>query len=85
MWLSVDRIEGDLVILIDDEETVYRLSVAAYQTLVGQPPRESHMLWCEVDGEIIRSARLDPDETERRTQAARDKLTRLINKSNRKG
>lgn len=85
MWLSLDRIEGDTVILIDDNEGLYHVTASAYETLTGLSPRETHMLWCEVRDGVILSARFDPEETDRRTQAARDRLRRLVNKNNDKG
>ena len=80
MWMSVDRIEKDLVILIADDETVYHVKVADYETLVGRPPQETHMLWTEIgDGNLL-SACYDPEETARRLQAAKDRLQRLLRK-----
>ena len=81
MWMSVDRIEKDLVILIADDETLYHVKVADYETLVGRPPQETHVLWTETrDGNIL-SARYDPEETSRRLQAAKDRLQRLLRKN----
>lgn len=81
MWLSVDRLEENIVILIDDDDTLYRVSVSDYKSLTGRSPRETHMLWCELENGSIRSARFDPEETERRLQAAQARLRRLINKN----
>lgn len=85
MWLSVDRIEGDIAVLVADDEAVYHVTAAEYLGMVGQPPQETHVLWGTIrDGRIL-TARYDATETERRTQAARERLQRLINKNNRKG
>ena len=78
MWMSVDRIEKDLVVLIADDETVYRVKVTEYNTLVGTPPQETHMLWAETREGNILFARYDPEETSRRLQAAKDRLQRLL-------
>ncbi len=85
MWLSVDRIEGALVVLVADDETVHHVTTTEYQALVGQPPQETHVLWGEIKNGRILAARYDAAETERRIQAARKRLQRLINKNNRKG
>ena len=79
MWMSVDRIEGFVVVLIADDEQVYHLDITAYEALTGIPPTETHMLWCEVRDGLIISARFDPTETEGRLSAASAKLRRLIN------
>lgn len=81
MWLSVDRIEGKMVILISDKEEIYSMSAEAYTALVGQAPKEAHMLSCELQGDAIRSARYSPEETARRTEAAKERLNRLANKN----
>lgn len=79
MWMSVDRIEKDLVVLIADDETVYHVKVADYETLVSRPPQETHVLWVETRDKNILSARFDPQETDCRTAAAKARLHRLIN------
>ena len=78
MWLCVDRMEGDTVVLLDDAEQTYTLSVAAYTAAVGRPPAESDILRAEVrDGRIL-SAVYDEDETTTRREAARARLSRLF-------
>ena len=85
MWVAVDRIEGNTVVLVSDEEKIFHVAVADYKTLTALSPQESHILQCEIrDGHII-SARYDPHETDRRLAAARARLQRLINKNNGKG
>ena len=79
MWMSVDRVEGSVVVLIADDEQVYRLDTSAYEVLTGIPPTETHMLWCEARDGLVISARFDPTETERRLSAASARLKRLIN------
>lgn len=80
MWLCVDRMEKNTVILLDDDERVYSLSRADYTALVGIPPVESAMLAAEIrDGRIV-SAAYDEAETATRTAAARARLDRLFGK-----
>lgn len=85
MWLAVDRIERDTVVMIADDETVFHLDVNAYERLTGIPPQETHTVWCEIKDHEIISARIDPSETARRTKAAQDRLRRLLDKNNHKG
>ena len=79
MWMSVDRIENHTVILVDDEEKIYRLTREQYHALVGSPPEESHILRCSVSepqGNIL-SAVFDKAETERRLAEAQARIERL--------
>ncbi len=78
MWLCVDRIEGNRVILTDDDERLYCLPVEAYTTMTGEAPREAMLLRGETDGERICSLTPDPAEAARREAAARERLARLI-------
>lgn len=80
MWLCVDRIEKDTVILLDDDERVYPLSRADYTALVGIPPAESAMLAVEIRDGCIVSAAYDEAETAARAAAARSRLNRLFGK-----
>ena len=80
MWLSVDRIEGNTVVLLDEKEKVYRLAVEAYVALVGQEPAESDMLAAAVEEGSICSAVYDEAETLARKAAARERLNRLFGK-----
>lgn len=81
MWLCVDRIEGTAVVLLDDEETVYRLSCADYTALTGRAPAESDILSAAVEGKQILSAAYDEAETTARKAAARARLDRLFRKA----
>ncbi len=78
MWLCVDRIEGDTVILLDDDEKSYTLSRAAYIILVGQAPSESDILSAEAEGDRILTAVYDGAETAARREAARKRLNRMF-------
>ena len=79
MWCSVDRIEDKrTVVLIDDDEKVYHLSLDTYTRMTGIPPSESHMLQCTTENGRIVSAVFSPEETERRQTAARERLRRLF-------
>ena len=80
MWLCVDRIENDTVVLLDDDEHVYTLSHADYTALVGIPPAESAILTAEIRGGRITAAVYDEAETAARTAAARARLDRLFKK-----
>jgi len=77
MWLVVDRIEGDTVILQDEGEVLYTLTVEDYTALTNQPPVESLVLDAQEDGGRILTLTPSPEETERRLAAARDRLKRL--------
>ena len=78
MWLCVDRIEDNTVVLTDDDEHIYRLSCAAYQELTGRTPAETDILTAEVEGECILSAVYDEVQTNARKEAARARLKRLF-------
>ncbi len=78
MWLCVDRLEGEWVVLTDEAEAIYRLSVADYTVLTGRKPRESDILSATVEAGRITAARVDDDETARRKEAARIRLDRLF-------
>ena len=84
MWLAVDRIEGNTVILIADDETVFNMEIAALKTLLGTMPTEAQILQCDLLAGRICSARFDPEETLRRTQAARERLRHLTQFKDRK-
>ena len=82
MWLCVDRMEGNTVILVDDNAAVIPLSRTAYTALTGREPRESDVLTAEVDGDgHVVSAAYDEAETKRRQEAARERLDRLFGRS----
>lgn len=77
MWLTVDRIEENTVILLDREEVLYTLSVKDYTAMAGEPPAESRVLDAQVAEGRILTLISSPEETERRLSAARDRLKRL--------
>ena len=80
MYLAVDRIEKDTVLLQDDREAVYTLPVQDYEALVGRPPRESDILKATVrDGAVI-AATPDDEERDRRLARAAERLRRLMGK-----
>ena len=78
MWLCVDRIEGDTVILVDDREEIYRLSRCDYVTRIGLEPAESAVLKAEVGEGKLLTAAYDEEETCRRAALARARLERLF-------
>ena len=78
MWLCVDRIEENTVVLLDDQEKIYCLTADAYIALVGREPAEGDMLTAEVEEGSILSAAYDEGETLARRAAARERLNRLF-------
>ena len=78
MWLCVDRIEGNTVVLLDEKEEIYRMDRAAYVTMVGRAPAESDILSAEAEEGSIRMAVYDPEETASRKAAAKARLNRLF-------
>ena len=81
MWLCVDRIEGNTVVLTDDSEQLYRIPRADYTALTGREPAESDLLTAETEGDRILSAAYDGAETAARKEAARKRLNRLFGRS----
>jgi hypothetical protein len=77
MWLVVDRTEENTVILQDDGESRYTLSAEDYTAMAGEPPVESLVLDAQVDNGRIVALTPSPEETERRRNAARERLRRL--------
>lgn len=84
MWLAVDRIEENMVVLVDDDEVIYHLSAAAYTALTGRAPTQNTVLNARAEDGKILSATCDDAETERRLAVARARLERLINRKNNK-
>lgn len=80
VWLCIDRIEGNTVVLLDDGEQVYHLNAAAYETLVGRDPREGDVISAETADSTILAAAYDGEETQRRKDSARERLHRLFGK-----
>ena len=81
MWLCVDRIEGNTVVLLDDGERIYHLTAVAHRTLTGRDPAESDILNAEVEGDNILAAAYDETETVARKQAACARLNRLFGRT----
>lgn len=80
MWLAVDRLEENLVVLMDDDEVIYHLTREAYTALCGRAPRENAMLDAEIrDGKIL-SAVCSDEEEARRLAEVRARLERLVNR-----
>ena len=80
MWLCVDRIEGNTVVLLDEKEGIYRMDRAAYVVMVGRDPAESDILSAEAEEGRVLQAAYDPEETASRKAAARARLNRLFGK-----
>ena len=79
VWMSVDRIENETVILVDDEEKIHSLPADRYQALTNIPPRESDVLEVTLDDEgSILTAAYSESETLRRRSAAQKRLNRLF-------
>lgn len=78
MWLCIDRIEGDTVVLLADDKTLYRLPVAACHALTGRTPAESDILSATIEEGRITAAAYDEGETAARKAAARARLDRLL-------
>lgn len=78
MWLCIDRIEENTVVLLDDQEKIYCLAADAYIALVGREPAEGDMLTAEVEEGSICFATYDEAETLARKAAARERLNRLF-------
>ena len=78
MWLCVDRVENQIVVLMDDNEKLLHVSVAEYIALVGRRPAESDVLAAEVEGDTLLSAVYSEEETRNRKEAARGRLNRLF-------
>ena len=81
MWLCVDRIEGDTVVLTDEGEGLYRMARADYIALTGREPAESDMLSAEAEGDRILSAAYDSAKTAARKESARKRLNRLFGRA----
>ena len=81
MWLCVDRIEGDTVVLTDEGEGLYRMARADYIALTGREPAESDMLSAEAEWDRILSAAYDEAETAARKESARKRLNRLFGRA----
>ena len=81
MWVSVDRIEHNTVILCGDDDKEYCLGAEAYVSLCGRSARESDMLEATIEDHTVTTLVYSEEETVRRTEAARARLRRLFNRS----
>lgn len=85
MWLSVDRIEESLsdpiVVLVADDEKIYRLTSPAYTALTGRSPAVNDMLDGQIENGVIVSATCSDEETERRLAEARAWMERMKKRS----
>jgi hypothetical protein len=74
----VERIEGETVVLQDEQERVFTLTRGEYSTLTGREPSESDVLTAEIARGRILSAVYDGEGTVARREAARGRLHRLF-------
>ena len=78
LYLTVDRIEGRIVFMMDDVETLYRLTVEVYAALCGRSAREGDILKACVENGGVVALAYDEDETVRRKTQARARLNSLF-------
>ena len=74
-FLTVDRVEDGIVILIDEKESIYRIPT----DMLGLTVRDGDVLRVSVDADgMIQSAEVDPKATEERRAAMRAKLHTML-------
>lgn len=74
-FLTVDRVEDGVVIMIDEKESIYRITTE----MLGLVPRDGDVLRVAVDADgMIQSAEVDPEATEERRAAMRAKLQSML-------
>jgi len=74
-FLTVDRVEDGVVIMIDEKESIYRITT----DMLGLIPRDGDVLRVVVDADgMIQSAEVDAEATEERRSAMRAKLQNLL-------
>ena len=74
-FLTVDRVEDGVVIMIDEKEAIYRITT----DMLGLVPRDGDVLRVSVDAEgMIQSAEIDAEATEERRAAMRAKLQSML-------
>lgn len=74
-YLTVDRVEDGVVIMIDEKESIYRITT----DMLGLIPRDGDVLRVAVDADgMIQSAEIDEQATEERRAAMRAKLHSLL-------
>lgn len=77
MFAVCDRIEGDIAVLIFDDESIMNIHLLDLQQLAGAEVSERDVLVVSREGDTITSARLDNEEKKRRLDAAAARLRRL--------
>ncbi len=74
-FLTVDRVEDGVVILIDEKESIYRITT----DMLGLVVRDGDVLRVSVDADgMIQSAQVDVEATEERRAAMRAKLQSML-------
>lgn len=74
-FLTVDRVEDGIVILIDEKESIYRITT----DMLGLTVRDGDVLRVSVDADgMIQSAEVDHKATEERRAAMRAKLQTML-------
>ncbi|MBE6657807.1 MAG: DUF3006 domain-containing protein [Ruminococcaceae bacterium] len=74
-YLTVDRVEDGVVIMIDEKESIYRITT----DMLGLVPRDGDVLRVTVDADgMIQSAEVDAQATEERRAAMRAKLQSML-------
>ena len=74
-YLTVDRVENGVVIMIDEKESIYRITT----DMLGLVVRDGDVLRVAVDADgMIQSAEVDADATEERRAAMRAKLQSML-------
>ena len=74
-YLTVDRVENGVVIMIDEKESIYRITT----DMLGLVPRDGDVLRVAVDADgMIQSAEVDTEATEERRAAMRAKLQSML-------
>ena len=74
-FLPVDRVEDGVVIMIDEKESIYRITTE----MLGLIPRDGDVLRVAVDADgMIQSAEVDAEATEERRAAMRAKLQSML-------
>ena len=73
--LAVDRVENGVVIMIDEKESIYRITT----DMLGFLPHDGDVLRVSVDADgMIQSAEVDAEATAERRAAMRAKLQSML-------
>lgn len=74
-YLTVDRVENGVVIMIDEKESIYRITT----DMLGLIPHDGDVLRVAVDADgMIQSAEIDAEATAERRAAMRAKLQSFL-------